>query len=251
MNKGFTKLEIVLVVLLFVVGIFGVKIFNSAKNNKEITEKSTIKPITCTRKTPYNKPPEFDRAISLINQRVNTFLSSRGVKNLQNFSSFINCLDIKYEDLTDEEGLFYFDPKDSSPDRLQILVNKSYKENDDILTAFLLSHEIFHAGSFLAVANSGKEFSCVDNEVGAFESQLLFIQALNSQEHNSINQRFKEGYYKLNTPLKIMWDLWIIKESADRYCGENNHDCYVKKTDKDIKNIIISNPYYQKQCGLN
>lgn len=202
----------------------------------------------CIRDKPYDKPPEFDRALSLVKQRVNSFLSSKGI-NEYDFS-FFNCLDIKYSNLSDQEGLFTFDPKDSSLEKLQILVNNSYKENDDLLTAFLLSHEAYHAGNFLNMVNTGEEMSCIDNEVNAFSSQLLFVQTLNPQEHKSINQRFNEGYFQLNPPLKMMWDLWIIKENADRYCGANS-DCYNKKITADIKNTVTSNPYYQKQCGQN
>lgn len=201
----------------------------------------------CIRDTPFEKAPEFDRALSLVRQRIDTSASAKGI----NYDfSFFNCLNIQYSDLTDAEGLFLFDPNHSSLDKLNIIVKSSYKENDDLLTAFLLSHEAYHAMNYLKMVENGDKASCVDNEVDAFAFQLLFTQTLNSQEKKSISQRFSEGYPRLVTPLKMMWDLWTIKNSTDLYCG-NNNDCYIKKLTTDLKNSITNDPYYQKECGLN
>ena len=209
----------------------------------------TTEDVGCIRETPYEKPPEFDRALSLIKQRLNDLSLKMNSKEM-NFSYF-NCLDIKYSDLKEEEGLFTFDPKDSSLDKLQILVNSSYKEKDDILTAFLLTHEVTHAALFLNTVNFGEEIGCIDNEINAFSMQLSFIQSLNPEEANSINQRLKSGYYRLSPPLQMTWDLLVMSNKANTYCGKNAQSCYDDRVKKDLNSKIINNPYYQKQCSLN
>ncbi len=202
----------------------------------------------CLRDKPYDNPPEFSRVLSLIQQRLDKDMSSKGMR-LYDFS-FFNCLNIQYSDLSEVEGMFLFDPNHSSLEKLDILVKNSYKENDDLLTAFLLSHEVYHAMNYLKKVNYGDKISCIDDEVDAFAFQLIFTQVLNTQEQQSISQRIYAGYYQSVVPLKMISDLWIIKNNADRYCG-NNNDCYIKKLTTDIKSTITSNPYYQKQCGLN
>jgi len=146
--------------------------------------------------------------------------------------------------------MFLFDPNHSSLEKLDILVKNSYKENDDLLTAFLLSHEVYHAMNYLKKVNYGDKISCVDDEIDAFAFQLIFTQVLNTQEQQSISQRIYAGYYQSVAPLKMVSDLWTIKNNADKYCG-NNNDCYIKKLTSDIKNTVINSPYYQKECGIN
>lgn len=208
----------------------------------------TYDPVYCIRSTPYEIAPEFDRALSLIKQRITDFVKKWG-NDVPNFLYF-NCLDIKYANLEDEEGYFSFDLNDSSLDKLQIIVDTSYKEKDDILTSLLLVHEITHAENYLNDIINGTKTDCVDNEIHAFSNQLLFLNSLNPEEQNSVNQRLKSGYYYISSPLKITWELLTMSNNANAYCGGNNQDCYDNRLNNNLKNKIITDPYYKKQCGL-
>lgn len=202
--------------------------------------------VGCIKDIPNSNPPEFERALSFYEQRINEYLSKH---KLEEFDfSYFNCLDIKYSDSIEEEGYFTFNTKESSLDKLQIIVNSSYKEKDDMLTAFLLSHEIYHVFSFIEKVNFGKKIDCIDEEVNAFSNQLFFSQTLKPQEMDILNLRFKEGYSKQSPQLKLMWDLWDMKKNADKTCG-NSSDCYDKQLDLSIRNNVKSNPYYMKQCN--
>jgi len=203
--------------------------------------------IGCIRDIPYAKPAEFDRALSLYTQRINSYRVSKGLE--EEDYSYFNCLNIQYSDSINEEGFFTFDSNGSSVDDLQIFVNSSYKEKDDMLTAFLLSHEIYHVFSYLNEVIYGDKLDCIDEEVNAFSNQLFFSQTLNQQEKDILNLRFQEGYYQISPPLKMMWDLWAIKKNADQICGSDSN-CYDKQLTGEIKNKVKSNPYYQKQCGI-
>ena len=207
----------------------------------------TLDNVTCIRETPYEKPPEFDRALSLIKQREELFAQTHGQEKID--FSFFNCLNIQYAKLDNAEGVFEFNEGSSSLDKLQIYVDTSYKENDDVLTAFILAHEIEHAVIYLNNVMSGDKFPCFENEAEAFGAQIYFVQSLNQQEQNSINQRFLAGYNNINSPLKMLWDLWSIKKDADSYCGINAA-CFNDRMKNQITSMVKSNPYYQKQCNL-
>lgn len=207
----------------------------------------TNDPIGCIKDIPFSRPAEFDRALSLYSQRINSYLTSRGLDEWD--FSYFNCIDIKYSDSIEADGVFTFDTKESSLDNMEILVSSDYKEKDDMLTAFLLSHEIYHVFSYINEVNYGDKKDCIDEEVNAFSNQLSFSQTLNLQEKNILNLRLQEGYYKISPPLKMMWNLWEIKKNADRICGSDSN-CYDKQLTLGIKNKVENNPYYQKQCGI-
>ncbi len=201
----------------------------------------------CIRDNPYDKPPEFDRALSLFKQRY----TDKFGKSANDHTSFFNCLDIQYTTLNDAEGMFSFDESKSSPERLSIYVDYSYKIKDDILTAFLLSHEIFHAGVYLSKLNFGSELSCYDNEIRAFQQQAAFISALNQEEQDSIVGRLYAMDYGNNNPLILIKAILDFSGRATAICGWNAPDCSWKEMTDQITNMVKSNPYYQKQCSSN
>jgi len=195
----------------------------------------------------YDIPPEFKRALSLIEQR----FTKRMTMDASEFS-FFNCLDIQYSNLDNEEGVFTFIPGQSNIDKLSILVNHSYVTSDDLLTAFLLSHETAHAINYLREINDGNKLSCVENEVRAFTNQLLLTSSLTEEEMKTANLKLREGYDNLNNPLKLWWDLLTFRDYARKICGSIDYnDCFFKYFNKKVEDLIKSNPYYQKQCGLN
>lgn len=194
-----------------------------------VPEENTV---LCTRTEPYGMAPEFERAISLVIQRLD-----QGNTNIlldENFKLIKNCLNVTYSsevDNYDAEGLFYFDER-STKDRLNILVSNKYKANDDILTAALLTHEITHAYVFASDLN----LTCFQNEAEAFYNQIVFITVLNKAESDSIVARRTVGG---SEEIDEMFEL-ISKVN------------YMKGTPyEDITKIVQSDPYYQEQCRNN
>lgn len=192
--------------------------------------------VYCDRNQPYVIPQEFNRALSLIAQRLEE--SSSKILNTQAERNKLikNCLDIQYATsekiLEGAEGVFIFD-KNSPKDRLSIYVSPKYQIKDDLLTATLLSHEISHA--FISALSGNEVISCYENEAIAFAVQSYFFDSLNQEEKNSIFER----YYSSNEARNLIDTLDAINRYQDEY-----------QKDRALK-YAKSNPYYQKQCGLN
>lgn len=206
------------------------------------TEDETV----CIKEEMYDIPTEFKRALSLISQRYGEKFGSKSSD-----IPFLNCLNIQYSNLDQAEGIFVFDPDKSNLDNLTIYVDNSYKNKDDILTAFLLSHEIFHAGSYLSKLNFGSETSCYNEEIGAYQTQLVFLGSLNQEEQNSLVSRISALNYSNNSPLIMVKEFLDYSGKATRVCGMNNANCYSEQMTKQITNMVKNSPYYQKQCNLN
>lgn len=204
----------------------------------------------CIRETAYEMPSEFNRAISLITQRLTDWYKRTNYENYD--FSYFNCLDIQYGDTESAEGLFTFDETGSTIDKLRIVIDKSYVNSDDLLTALLLAHETTHARIYLDKIMKGTKVSCVEEETYAFNSQLLLGNLFNSEERESLNKRLQKGYQNINNQLKINWDLITLMYQAEDLCNTNVIDnCAMEKVIPLIEKMVRSNPYYQKQCGLN
>jgi|YNPMSStandDraft_2_1061718.scaffolds.fasta_scaffold07604_1 hypothetical protein len=206
-------------------------------DNQILTEKTNNSTNTlCKRTEPYDIAPEFQRAYSLILQR----LSQSNYKEFQDKAKVLyairNCVEIKYaeseNDLKGAEGVFYFYP-DSDKERLQILVNPKYQVYDDLLTSILLIHELEHALNYsYANFNSNfKKMSCYEEEAYAYLQQLMFLFLLNQQERLSLTKRQTPETERL---FKLMDKLVVTKYDGSL---EINPMPYV-----------TSHPYYQKQC---
>lgn len=204
----------------------------------------------CLREEMYDMPPEFKRALSLINQRFSSWFKQYNMED-PNDISFFNCVNIQYSDTGETEGIFTFDENSSNIENLHIYVNRSYISSDDLLTAFLLTHETKHALNYLNKISLGNSFACVDDEVSAFYNQLLFTGVINQGERESLNTRLRQGYQNLNNQLRINWDLLTLRDQAERICKTNQFDdCTMREVYPLIEKMVRSNPYYQKQCNL-
>ncbi len=211
----------------------------------------------CNRSSPYPMPPEFQRALSLRDQRLienGTVFLKRDIRN---------CLDIQYADLSNTsgvEGVFLFDPKSTIND-LHIYVDNSYHGYDDILTAILLSHEMTHVSQFINYKTTSKQISCVDKEVEAFQNELYFILSLNSEEKKSIIDRVSNNPYSNNAYFGVYQLLQVYLNSQNN-CGSisnnisRNSDefksysqCYWNSSKSQLQSLVEQSPYYQKQCN--
>lgn len=229
------------------------------KSSRQIS----VKEVSCPRKNPYPREPEFERAMSLIRQRVGVLNNEKKGGN-----SWVNCLNIQYADLNsivgeEVEGLFYFD-ENSSIDNLKIYVDNSYKEKDDLLIALLLIHETSHVLDYIEFLETGIKKSCVESEVTAFYMQNGFISYLNNEEQMSLLARinaFQAGHYKTNRraeqSMSMLFQLKNLMVNAQALCSrkynigsDDWHNCAKEKEKQFIEEMVRNNPYYQKQCGL-
>jgi hypothetical protein len=205
--------------------------------------------ILCTRIQPYSMPPEFQRALSLIQERLgnsqypasnmyaanNTF-EQEDRSAAEGLKKIYNCLDIQYastdEELNGAEGIFKFD-NTSSIDDLKIFVSPKYQVKDDLLTAILLRHEIVHANYHATGAD--KSISCYQNEANAFAAELTFLRStLNAEEKKSISSR----YYTSQEAR----DLIDLSSAVDTYKGN-----FVSER---TLQYVEQSPFYQKECSM-
>lgn len=206
---------------------------------------ATLEELSCIRDESYDKPPELDRAISLVFQR---FSESSELESAElESNNFSNCVDVSYANL-DSEGVFLFDKRISSPERLLIKVDYSYRNYDDLLIASLLAHEMMHARQFLNYLHTGTSKACIDQEVEAFIAQVKFMSFLNPEERSSLINRFYYNYEK-NPALRGVEQLTYVVANAGRDCNKQE-PCWANKVTASIREMVMNNPGYQDQCDL-
>jgi hypothetical protein len=234
-------------IILIIIGIIviGLVYYAGVRSNSvsltKTTPTTTNSSSLCTRTSPYDNPPEFDRALSLITQRFQQTNTPLGIESAKEIESIKNCLDIQYASSDNEmngaEGLFSFSSK-STKDRLKILVSPRYEIKDDILTAILVSHEIKHA--WLFATDRFKILTCYDNEVNAFKFELAFIVSLNKEESSSLIYRYSNTN---SSEVEGVINLTM-------YVGRSSSvGPYSDSIDNKILNYIKSIPAYQKECN--
>lgn len=229
----------------------------SGLQNSRTTERNATQ---CKRDKPYFLAPEFIRAISILDQRVQQW-SNEGPTNDTDMSSswkkpfllgskdnFFNCLDVQYSaSVQEEEGYFVFD-KNSTTNDLRIFVNKKYQHADDLLTALLLVHEFAHAQQFLEFQRGEIPLNCFEKEVKAFRSQWDFLSIVNPEEFKSLKLRVNE-YSGIDKFYLNLATLFNLRGKIANKCGINNNlDCIYVNLEKYLNDMIINSPYYQKQC---
>lgn len=186
----------------------------------------------CDKDLPYSMAPEFDRVLSLINQR---FTKNSGLEPLSNIVLVTrNCINIQYRpdsEMSDAEGIFTFSDT-STRNNLQIFVSNRYKSTDDLLTATLLVHELSHA--FHYALNKG--YSCYGDEARAFANQYIFLSnALNSEEKQSLISRYN------NNPSPEVKNMMNLVLTINSYSGNT--------INQQAENMVRESKYYQEECG--
>lgn len=255
MTKKKSKFELVILLFLLVILLIGLKNkyfinekIDTSSNNKQSTNKNT-----CNRTEPYEMPPEFSRALSLIIQRLGEYPNNKSLSD--EINKFKNCYYIQYSgNLDDAEGYFIFDYSKANANYLPIYANPRYMKMDDISTSILLMHEIIHARQFLYTLASGRDIDCYEKETNAFFDQYIFTTSLNLEEKKSLTARMNNyGIWTSDSPqVQITKQLLDLSYEADIYCGTNSYDdCWSNRFEQLIKNMILNNEYYQAQCGYS
>lgn len=207
--------------------------------------------IECIRENLYPIAPEFKRALSLIDQRLSV-----------NVAKIIyNCLDIRYSTEADgvgAEGIFVFNPEQVEDNKLTILVSPRYQNQSDLLTAFLLSHEISHAVRYYIYSTGSSNVDlissegCFEDEALAFTNQLLFLGSLNKGELNSLVAVITSDNEFLSQSQEINFlknYFFTIGSSDFDKCVRLDFSEMFSCSKEKFLNIVKSEPYYQEQCN--
>jgi hypothetical protein len=219
---------------------------------------------TCTRTTRLENSPQYDRALSLINQRVSNNVnfwkkygeSAESKKRGFNFfpANITNCIKVieKNIDNTGAEGYVDFNRKDFSQNYYPIIIDSKYELSDDITTAFLLTHEITHVQQYIYSLNIKNQLSCVDKEVQAFMAQKEFYLTLNIEENSSVyNRMMNETDNFVHPQLKMLRNMLAINhESGCALNFEDNRKCVNNYLKNKLRQIISNDNLYRKECGI-
>lgn len=215
----------------------------------------TIVPSTkCTRTEPYKNLPEFERALSLIQQRESEYLG----KEDDQINNIFNCIFIQYAGAREKynaEGYFIFDSTSANGNYLPIYVDSSYKITDDLLTATLIYHELQHARQFVRSLNNVDKNDCYGKEIQAFFMQASFVAfMLNEEESKSLFARMDN--YDIHNQLKLLDLLTNYIVEAGEICQnkaqtEEGTRCFIGNILKKIDAMVKASPYYQRQCANN
>jgi len=279
-----------LVVLILAISIIFIKkqsTKTTVKNNSYGYKKNEVfNKVGCNRKTRINNLPQYDRALSLIQQRLLVNQKRFKYNNRALFIYFppnlTNCVKIiekNSAEVDDFEGYFTFNSEDIKNNYYPIIVNSKYVKADDVLIALLLTHEITHIQQYIDSVNKINTFTCIEKEVNAFlASRQFYISGLNEEEMNTVtlriydavdNNKNIETTQKFNKPFD--GQLLMIETIQNLYSSPNSKckkvenptideaswdefgdylDCIDKEVPFLLKKIIENDSYYQKQCKI-
>lgn len=290
-EKKSTHIIVFLAVVLSL--LFFTFIKKSKNTNPKIEPENSVKvdkstPLGCTRKTRLDNLPQYDRALSLIQQRLIVNQKRFKYNNRALFTLFLpeltNCIKVVEKPFLkkdDFEGYFTFNGKDIKNNYYPIVVNSKYEQADDVLITLLLAHEMTHVQQYIDSVNRIKTYSCLDSEVDAFmASRQFYISGLNNEEMNAVSLRINEAIdnnkkigssqyidrpfdyqllmldaiQKLYSSPHINCKYVDINDVLDGKVSGDEYNQYIDCVDKDIpallKKIIENDNYYQKQCKL-
>lgn len=254
-------IRITATVVLLIAIAFGIDFFSKDQQYTASLNENTesIKEVGCTRATRLDNEPQYDRALSLIQQRVdenNKWWDKYGDDNAERNKYFhfppelTNCIKISEETFTDStevEGYFTLNSKEIKIDYYPITVSSDYSSTDDVVTALLLSHEITHVQQYINSINEKKSLSCVDDEIDAFTAQLDFYVILNDEENSSVYNRIHNDK-GLHSQLQMIDAMTTInRESGCNILDSNCNDVNLRNK---LREMITEDSYYRKQCGL-
>jgi len=194
----------------------------------------------CKRDVKYTLEPEFERAMSLLMQRLEESELSQTQDIYNQYNSIFNCVNISYATsesaINGSEGYFVFD-SNSTNDKLDIVVSPKYHSKDDLLTSILLTHELAHAYFF--ASGKSNNLSCLDNEAYAHSYEFYYLGTINQEEVASITYRYNNHYSpEAEGPVNLLTGLHDILNRG--YKGIDLFREYVSRQ-----------PAYQVLCDLN
>jgi hypothetical protein len=215
---------------------------------------------SCSRTTRLENAPQYDRALSLVHQRIDerNKWCDEDCKDeyerlrFQRFpANLTNCIKVTEEDLYPKaEGYFTFHSEEIRPDYYPIAVDRGYYFTDDVLIAILLAHELAHVQQYIDEVSGKDQLSCIDKEVEAFVTQLEFYTLLNTGENNSIVRRMQEDSEDLHPQLAMLKAMTTInRQSPCDILDKEYGECRDANLRRHLKEIISEDSHYRRQCA--
>jgi len=219
------------------------------KSDKPVEPKNSY-----CRKNPNKKiNPEFSRAINLSKERLSNFGT-----DVSFLDDLVSCVDIQYSNLNFKvsndkiEGKFEAPLKEPEKDLVKISIDQSYAQNEDLLLAFVLIHELTHAKQYFDFQNTWELKSCLDREAESFNMEINLFLALNPQEQKSLLTRIKNNQSG-DTTLKSLERLIQISAKSIETCpnmaDEEMIKCFERNNLATIKSALLLNKNYVVQCS--
>lgn len=241
-----------ILVIVILLTISGILLYQKHIHKSSVTSVSSDaqKRYFCDRNQRYDNPPEFDRVLSLIDQRIR----EKGTHKEQDFLKIIPCISVKYADIKsiggNAEGYFLFGGPGISYNYLPVYVDNSYHEVDDLVTAFLLVHEMTHAYQYTLSLNNANKFDCYKKEEQAFSNQMAFLGYLNKEEFTALYARASFPQDK-QSQIQLIRYFFQYHSDAINYCSstQDNESCISEFDNNQISLMVRQNPVYQKLCG--
>lgn len=253
--------SIIVILIVFVLGRSFIGKINTRTNDESKDKTTLIKDepkieAGCNRNVRLENEPKFDRALSLVYEKIGKLQKDLGDASSLIFPpQLVNCVQVKKSDLPNAkgiEGFFVFNDKDIKPNNFPISVDRKYDEADDLVNALLLTHEITHVHQYINTLNGTDTLSCIDKEVNAFYSQLLFTTELNEEEGKSLDLRI-ENDQKLHPQLQIIDSMRSLRDPgifSKCLLGKTTPDpeCASRDMKNKIKGLVLQDDYYKDQC---
>jgi len=251
------KKVFIFVFLVFVLIVTTALIAYRMKQQK--TETNTVveefNPI-CTRTERLENRPQYDRALSLIQQRIQESIElDKGTEDETAFNNYppqlVNCIYIEEEDLSGMpgvEGYFTFDSNKIQNNYFPITVDKNYKEADDVVTALLIAHEMEHVQQFLKGTPVSTRNDCLRAEADAFVAQWMLFHNLSLEEKESVNARIERDS-SLHPQLQMIKKIRnLLLQYAQPACGFWSIDCDKEVLKVQMFKVLFDDEFYRKQC---
>lgn len=226
-----------------------------SETNDVVEIAETFSPI-CTRTERFANKPQYDRALSLIRQRIEESIDlDKGTDDATAFDRFppelVNCIYVKEEDIDNGsgvEGYFTINDTEIKNNYFPITVDKDYKESDDIVTALLLAHEMTHVQQYLDGTPINSRNECLRSEADAFVTQWMLFGNLSIEEMVSVNARIEKNDF-LHPQLSMIAN---IRELSQKYalpaCGFMSRDCSREVLKVQMFKVLFDDEFYRKQC---
>lgn len=258
--KGIKPIHILVFLLLIIIlYLYSKNNLGVLKNNgsQKPTDNTAIK-AGCTRTSRLDNAPVYDRALSIIQEKYTVWEKDKNSYGTWYFfpSQLVNCIKIIEDNSLNnskEQGYFVFNDKDIKENYFPIYVSRDYQEADDLVAALLLVHEITHVQQYIDKLNDKPELSCIDKEVYAFDASFEFYRFQFDESGKSLQLRIQYDD-------KLHPQLTIIKTIMEEYSANllsrgglsNGNIGNIDEWRRNIiKNIVIQDESYQKQCNLN
>lgn len=257
--KQYARAKNILIIILLILLAFSIlfifldyapiknKIPTFSKETTNIIEtKGEPKTLSCNRTTRLENKQQYDRALSLIYQRISEGI---GTKYKYFPVELTNCIKIieEIDKSTDIEGYFILNNEDIKSNYYPIIVNSRYQEADDVVIALLLIHEINHVQQYINTQNGNEHLSCIEREIESFYAQQDFWPLLNSEEGQSILSRYHSDE-SLHPQIIILFTM--LNSFSESKCDFWDFKCSESYLRTKLEKIIRNDSYYKKQCNL-